>query len=232
MADLGWSYPAGAANDPCAPYNQTEDTDDFSELIAELGERGSRHWRWDQIHCCLSGKDGDLDPTGDQGIEVLRSDETTVTCAIHISCTHADVDVCLNLPSSFERDATDEQHEAIAAIYSKRSVEIVCNTGHLLSPSHDGDCWNLSGYDVFTAHWVMSSDGETPDYSATADAVIVLAEAAMEPLEAEAIDISDQLSVLAGWSYRNSKDKLLDCPNGQPGIESVWTTYNLLNDDV
>ena len=35
MGIFGWSYPPGAANDPYAPYNQTDDDDDFSLDPAE-----------------------------------------------------------------------------------------------------------------------------------------------------------------------------------------------------
>lgn len=43
MGKFGWSYPPGAANDPSAPYNQTE-TEPDNEIVKEAFEEQSGPW--------------------------------------------------------------------------------------------------------------------------------------------------------------------------------------------
>lgn len=56
MSKFGWSYPAGAANDPFAPYNQTEQPLDLADNYTLKGHGRKGHG--------LNGKDADLDYGG------------------------------------------------------------------------------------------------------------------------------------------------------------------------
>ena len=56
MSVFGWSYPAGAANDPSAPYNQTDEPIMLNEGKTLPGYGDSRDG--------YNGKDGDLNTEG------------------------------------------------------------------------------------------------------------------------------------------------------------------------
>lgn len=61
---FGWSYPAGAANDPMVPYNQTDEPIDLTEnkTLKGCGRRGHG----------LNGKDADLDYGGQNVVNSAR----------------------------------------------------------------------------------------------------------------------------------------------------------------
>ncbi len=61
MTNFGWSYPAGAANDPYAPYNQTDEPIDLTEdrTLKGYGRRGHG----------MNGKDADLNYGGQNVVE-------------------------------------------------------------------------------------------------------------------------------------------------------------------
>ena len=73
--------------------NLTEQARQLIELkeaiLAELKERDTGRWRWDRIHCCVTGKDADLEPWGQQGIELVSVNATTVTFYVHLGIAYA-----------------------------------------------------------------------------------------------------------------------------------------------
>lgn len=61
MSKFGWSYPAGAANDPYAPYNQTDQPIDLSDDYTLKGHGRKGHG--------LNGKDADLSYGGQNKVK-------------------------------------------------------------------------------------------------------------------------------------------------------------------
>ena len=61
MSIFGWSYPPGAANDPYAPYNQTEEPIDLTDGYTIRGYGRSQHG--------LNGKDADLNYGGQNKVK-------------------------------------------------------------------------------------------------------------------------------------------------------------------
>jgi len=53
---------------------------------------------WDCIDACLTGKDSDLEPWGQQGIEIVDVDQHLVNCVVHIGKTVLGDNVSLDVP--------------------------------------------------------------------------------------------------------------------------------------
>ena len=161
----------------------------------------------------MTSKDADLEPWGQQGIEILSCDDGGVKCIAHIGKTFSGSDVCLNLPEDLERDE-DTRYAAVEA-YLDQAYEVVCGCG--LAGEWSGDDWWLCDNVEFSVDWVMNDD--TPDYAETAKKIVKTALNKLAPLEEE-LQLADQLlDQLAGW--KTGKD-YAHCDAGQPGPEAAW----------
>lgn len=220
MSVFGWSYPAGAANDPNAPYNQNDDYDQegATSIISALQDRSTNRWHWDRIHCCLTGKDADLESWGQQGIEFIRIvNDITADCEAHIGFTAAGQDVCLNVPEH----VVDEQCDQLLETYLDRAGDLVADGG-LGWGQWDGDSWYQSEAIPFSVPIALDPSTDAVLAEATADAIIAAAEERLRPFEEAIIDLHAQLDVLAGWKTRTDSGELIACPEGQPGPDSLW----------
>jgi len=225
MSIFGWSYPPGAADDPNAPYNQdSEDWGlDLAEVRTELKALSTGRWEWDKIDCCMTGKDADLEPWGDQGIELVSADEDKITCMARIMKTFAGDDVCLNTPWDLAPEAERERlEERAVSQYLDAAQEIVC--GCSVPGEWDGDSWVMSEAVEFSVPWVMSGDGVTPDYAATARSAALAADSALEPVVAELKLADDAMNLLAGWSTLSADGSIIKTTAGNPGPEAAWST--------
>ncbi len=194
---------------------------DFDEVMKHLKEHDSGRWRWARIHCCLTGKDADLEPWGQQGIELISCDENGLTLIGYGGKTECGDDVCLNLPDEMEFSEAGKCHEA----YMEQAQEVVCGTAS--AGEWDGDSWYMTFEETFTSPWVYKEDGVTPDYEATAKLAISNFEALIKPWEDEMVSMSDACNVLAGW--RDWKGER--CPPGQPSKGAAWINPYYEGDD-
>ena len=218
MGVFGWSYPPGAANDPNAPYNQDADWGlDMEELRKALEAHDTGKWDWEKIQCCLTGKDADLEPWGQQGIELVSCDDDKIECIAHIYATEAGTDICLNLEPEIEED--DARMERIHEAYLEQAQEVVC--GCSVPGEWDGDSWALGTSEAFSVPWVM--DGTDVDYEETAQRVVDAAKEALRPYEDELVRCSETLNILAGWMEPGENgDAPTNCAAGKPGKYAVW----------
>lgn len=219
MSIFGFSYPAGAANDPFAPYNQNDDSfgQEQSDLISALHERSTNRWRWDRIHCCLTGKDADLGPSGQQGVEIVGVINDVVKCIAHIGYTIVGDDVCINTPS----DAKPELIEQAIEAYLKQAGTLVADGG-LKRGEWTGDDWYQYDAIPFECPLVLDSETDQVRIAETASAVLLKAEEVLASSEARITEIDLALNTLAGWKALQPDGEPTDCLEGQPGPQSIW----------
>lgn len=181
MSIFGWSYPAGAANDPYAPYNQTDDGEHNGALVKALRDLSTKHWKWNRIDCCLTGKDADLEPHGQQGIEVLRDslDDDLIQCRGHLLTCIPGTDVALDCDSDDEDDYQKKLDSYLSL--AQQTVIDLCPG----SAEWDGDSWICSGVVDFSVPWLEGDN--CLDYVATANAIVAAAEVALAPIEAQCL---------------------------------------------
>jgi len=222
MSIFGWSYPPGAAGDPNAPYNQDADFGlDCDALRDALVAFDTKRWDWEKIDCCLTGKDADLEPWGQQGIELLSCDDEKIHCAAHILKTWAGVDVCLNLED--DREWSDEDISDAVEAYLEQAQEVVC--GCSMPGEWDGDSWVMSDWIEFTVPWVMN--GDDPDYEATAQEVVDDAYEALRGHEESLLRADNILNVLSGWAdFVDGSEQLVPCEAGKPGQGKAWGEWS------
>jgi len=181
--------------------------DEFGDLCedikAELRKQNDGRWEWEQIDYCFTGKDADLEPWGDQGVEVVRCDDDGVHCCAHIGKTFVGDDVCLNLQPEIEND--DEAWEKAREAYLDQAQEIVAGCAVAVE---------------FTVPW--ENDDDDPDLDALTKAIIAEAEKALAPLEQDLAGADEALEMLAGWKTYDENGDLVHCPEGQPGPEAAW----------
>lgn len=134
MSIFGWSYPPGAAGDPFAPYNQTDEPLDLREGKTLKGYGRTDHG--------LNGKDADLDEGGQN---VVREAYWFDSDTIHIVGSRY-ASICGS------EDWTEAQWEI--------ATEIVCDAPE--PGEWDGDYWVLTqDYELHvTCPW---SDDETEE---------------------------------------------------------------------
>lgn len=227
MSRFGWSYPPGAANDPFAPYNQTEDWSmDCEEIETVLRNHDTGRWDWEKITCCLTGKDADLEPWGDQGIELGSCDEDGVNFTVHGYKTFAGDDVCMN--TTPEQDEDEGFWEKARGAFLDQAQEVVCGCNS--AGEWTGDDWGMTFEEDGFVNWVLKDDDTTVDYEETALAVIKKAEEMLSPWEEEMRLADDIMSALAGWhTWDKDKGEYVKCQPGKPGPEAVW---NFLNEET
>lgn len=222
MSRFGWSYPPGAANDPFAPYNQQEDyTMDCDELRDALKGHDTGRWEWEKIDCTLTGKDADLEPWGDQGIEVVSCDDEGVKCVAHILKTFAGTDVCLNLEPEIANGPDARIHDCHEA-YMEQAQEVVA--GCDVPGEWDGDDWVMADKVDFAVEWSWADEADgVPDYEATAAAVVAKATEVLADVEQELVLADQILDRLAGWTDGEDENgEPIRCKAGEPGSAAAW----------
>ena len=176
------------------------------ELRQALKPYDTGRWDFDIIDCCFTGKDADLEPWGQQGVEVIGTDDEGAKCRAHIGKIFAGTDACLNVPVM-----DDEAYEKYLDRYLDAATAIVEGCG--VSVEWDGDSWWVNETVDFTVPWTFTNaeDG-IPDMAATAKAVIEKAEKVLEPVENELVLADRMLAQLSGWQDENGEP----CPEGEP----------------
>lgn len=196
----------------------SEEQYDLYHLCEALATHDTGHWEWDRIHCCLTGKNADLESWGQQGIELLSTDNTHVVAQVHLYTNIPGEEVCLNLPVEVEEN--DDAYLAAVAAYMGQAELIVHGAYPILRGEWDGSDWDLFNAVEFVVPWIRDGDGI--DYATTAQKVVDAANEAVKPLEEESILAHELIDFLAGWRTRLPGGKVVDCLSGQPGPEAAW----------
>lgn len=175
------------------------------ELIDALKEhswhRGREGW-----HCCLTGKDADLESHGEQHIRIDGIDNVHVCCTVSVGKTFAGSDICLNLPEGKEDD--EAFYEEAREEWLDQATEVVCGCG--VAGEWDGDSWYMYEEIPFRVR-----ARQTPQK--TAMAIVEKAQELLTPLEKELALADEILNALSGWT--DGKGHAF--PEGKPGPSSV-----------
>lgn len=169
---------------------------------------------------CLTGKDADLEPGGEQWVNV-RLVEGGLEIEAHLCTTEAGIDVSLRLPEILDKWCSTHWrvYERIRDEYLDQAQEAVIGAG-LDGGEWDGDSWVF--HHVETR--IIPLDSRDPEELARY-IVTELAPDMLERPEREAVLMSDTLNYLAGWrtspvdgkTTNNSRDTFA------PGIE--WAAH-------
>jgi hypothetical protein len=183
------------------------------ELRQALKERSTGRWGWDKIDCCFTGKDADLEPWGQQGVELQKVVDGVAYCVAHILAVVAGNEVCLNLPVGI----SEEDEEKALGVYMDQAQEIVVGCG--LGGEWDGDDWVLSEAIYFS----VDLEGAEDPVAAICDR----ADVCLQPYETDLVFMNQLLDELAGWKERaDDDDGWINCEAGKPGPCSVWSLHN------
>ena len=187
-------------------------------LMAALKEHDSGRWDWDKIDVCLTWKDADLEPHGQQGIELVSITEDEVFFKVHGGKTIPGWDISLNFPSDLDESDYDTWNK-YREIYLEQAREIVCGAGS--DGYWSGDDWFLSFEDSGSIEWQFDDKGEM-SYELTAQAVVAKANELLAHWEAEMILADKMIDQLAGW--RDSEGNR--CDVGNPDMNcSVFSPF-------
>lgn len=191
--------------DPDRHLYGVEDDDCFSEVMEILKEHDSGRWDYDNIHCCITGKDADLEPCGQQGLELLGTTssrtEYKAQLRIHVGKTIAGLDVCLNLPD----DTSDEDYDKARKDYIEQAQEVVC--GIPFDGYWSGDDWYVSDTFDITVPITLNPEDDSVNKEATWNSIYAAYEDAVEDWDREVSTANDILGCLAGWKQWNPKTK-------------------------
>jgi hypothetical protein len=168
---------------------------DLDEIKKILKTWCSGRWDWAKIDYCLTGKDADLGPWGQQGLQLLSADEDGVHFIVHGYSTVIGTDVCLNYP--WDEPEGDDYYKA-RDCYMNQMQEFVMGAASM--GEWDGDSWGMSCNEETSVPWVYLPDEVTPDYEATCHAIIAKLEEVIKPWEQEMIALDHWGNVLAGWT--------------------------------
>ena len=181
------------------------DDDCYSEVMEILEEHDSGRWDYDKIHCCITSKYADLDPCGQQGIELLGTTysrtEYKAKLRIHVGKTIAGTDVCLNLPD----DISDEDYRKALDEYLDQATEVVCSIPG--SGYWSGDDWYISDQFDITVPITLNPEDDSVDKEATWQSICDACDKAVEDWDREAGTADDVLGCLAGWKRYNPETK-------------------------
>jgi len=197
-------------------YNMEEAANygaEFDKVLAIAKEYDSGRWDYEKITIGLTGKDADLTPWGDQGIEIERFDDEFLYFVVHGYKCVAGNDVCLNEPEGFDEDMWDRALE----IYLEQAQEVVCGTfyGDMDTGGEwTGDDWSMTFEKSGKIAWVLD-DKDAPDYGATIKTMIEKANEMIKRWEDEMVLMDTMLNKLAGW--RDGEDER--CDEGKPDME-------------
>lgn len=193
------------------PDNDMDKT--YDVLLAELKKADTGRWRWDRIHCCLTGKDDDLERWGQQGIELFRASEDGITFALHFGATIVGLDVCLNLPDGTSCEDYDKAREKYLGVM----YEVVCGEG--IPGEWDGDSWYLHDRVEITIPCPEAPDGIWEALGQLAyEAVIKATEPEIEKWEKGLGYIHDAADMYSGW--RDAKGER--CEAGKVPSCAAW----------
>lgn len=174
-------------------------------------------WDWSCIDACLTGQDSDLEPWGQQGIEIVEANERVVTCVLHIGKTVIGMDVLLNVPPSVA--ANNDAYCKIRDAYLDQANEIVCECS-IANDWTDGD-WYLYGRFCFNVHWKRDKE-RVVNFNLTAIEILRVASDRSKTIEQELERMNDALGVLAGWiEYDKETGEYIKCEEFEPGPESI-----------
>ncbi len=204
--------------DPDKHNSQPEDYG-YDKILAELKKHDSGRWQYDKIDCCITGKHGDLDTCGQQGIELLEVAEEWVSARLHCGKTVAGDDACLNLPN--ENSLSDAIYDKIRDMYLDAACSCIC--GSDLHGEWTGDDWYLAETYDFRVKLYITKDGEV-DAETTVSELLKEADRVTKDWDEECTLLDKMLDELAGW-----KDGEVDCPEGMPGPYSIWNQYKELD---
>lgn len=191
----------------------------FERVKNELKRLSSNRWRWDIIDYCMTGKDADLEPWGQQGLELSDVGETTAKAIAHIGKTFCGIDVCLNLPD----DIDDQTRDEVLELYLEQATEIVCGCG--VGGYWSGDDWYMSAEVPYSVPVVLTEDQTDIDPVKTAEALIDGMEKALANAQRELVLADKMLDVLSGWYTYSKRGKRKVYPEGKPCKGSVWDIY-------
>lgn len=193
----------------------------FDNILTALKKYDTRRWDWKKIHCCLTGKDADLEPWGDQGIELVTLSEDTVTITAHGYKSITGQEVCLNFPEGLDEndDATFEKYREI---YLTHAQHVVCGADS--DGTWDGDDWGLTFEETETISLREPDPALADDdyYDLVAKDIIAKAEERLAPWEKD-VSLADELcNQLAGWTDSEGGR----CEEGKPDMEcSVFNPH-------
>jgi len=164
-----------------------------AKILAALTEYGTRHWDYDKIDICLTGKDSELEVSGEQGFRVIKANKDGVTIEIHCGKTVPGQDVCLNVGSKVE--ANDKKYAKRLEQYMEVAQELVNGCG--ISGDWTGDDWYLYETRSFTVPWRTEKGKRS--YKVTAEAIIEAVNKAVEPWEEQMGYLNEGIGQAAGW---------------------------------
>ena len=183
-----------------------------------LRKRCTRRWRWDAIDCCLTGKYADLEPWGQQGVQLVGLDEDNARFVVHCGATIPGLDACINMPKWAE--SSDDVQEKVRDVFMSAAQEHVIESG--LRGEWDGDSWYMHYSHDLSVPTVVDATSNDTDHEAVAVAIIKAAENHIEKhWEPSLMMLGDQIEILCGWKSRSGR-RLKD---GRPGKESAWAMY-------
>lgn len=173
----------------------------YDNIRKEMESRSSGRWEWDKAHLVFTGKDADLEPWGQQALELISVDEETVKFKLHYGASIAGDDVCLNLPREIEQDGSNEgwkRFDEIRQVYLDAAQEVVCGTGCDFGGYWSGDDWWID-YEVDLSVPVIIDDEGVPKVSEIVDAMEAAAQKDITYWEEELGMAHDILDQVAGW---------------------------------
>lgn len=197
-----------------------------TEILEEMKSRSTGRWDWEKSHLCFTGKNADLEPWGQQALELIDVTEEKVFFRLHCGATISGGDVCLNLPKEIEADDSDEgadKYDEIRQIYLDQAQEVVCGTGNDFGGYWSGDDWWLDWEVKLDVPMTLNGDGE-PDVAAIVDAMEKTAQPDIEYWEHELGLAHKILDVLSGWKDNDGNR----VPEGQVAEGSaywMWENY-------
>jgi hypothetical protein len=191
--------------DPDRHLHGVDDDDCYSEVMEILKEHDSGRWDYDKNHCCITGKDADLAPWGQQGIELLGTSYTRTEyharLRVHVGKTWAGTDVCLNLPN----DISDEDYEQAREEYVDQAQEVVCSIPG--SGDWSGDDWYISDQFDITVPITLNPDDDSVEKEATWESIYAAYEEAVAEWDREVSTADAILDCIAGWKRWNPETK-------------------------
>lgn len=197
----------------------------YKEKIRKAVKRhDTGRWDWISIDACLTGEDSDLEPWGQQGVEILEANESYVSCVVHIGKTVAGIDARLNPTPSVA--ANYVQYSKLRNAYLDRACEIISQCG--IPSDWNGKEWYLYRRTSFPVRWKFNREREV-DFRKTAGEILLVAKDKLKPIEDELERLDDFLASLAGWkTYDKENGRYLRCREFEPGPESVSCSVDSL----
>lgn len=172
-----------------------------------LADYDTGRWSYDAIDCCLTGKDADLEPWGQQGLQLVAVSEDKIKVRLHLGKTFCGTDVCLN--KGIDWDDHDEHSKAIDE-YLEQAGEVIC--GIPFSGEWSGDDWYICHQEDVEIDYILDSDGDA-DVVAIWESLRKALEPVIEQWEEEIVSADEILNVLAGWKeWDEEKEEYVRLP--------------------